>query len=86
MTDTDETTENSIIEMFTVFAEECEGENLVIVFAAVERLIAHLITNNCVNLSAAHEVLNTMNSNALTMINSFDALNLCAWNENETLN
>ncbi len=82
----DEEKEKAIVEMFTAFAEECDGENIMITFSAIERLIVHLITNNCVNASAAQEVADTLYDHIRTMVESFDALGLCVWNENETLN
>jgi DNA invertase Pin-like site-specific DNA recombinase len=82
----DEEKEKAVVQMFTAFAEECEGENLVATFAAIERLIVHLITNNCVNAPAAHEVADTLYDNIRMMVESFDALGLCVWNEKETLN
>ncbi len=86
MTNMDEEKEKAIVEMFTTFAEECDGEDIMITFLAIERLIVHLITNNCVNASAAQEVADTLYDHVRTMVESFDALGLCAWNENETLN
>jgi hypothetical protein len=82
----DEDRENAIVEMFTAFVEECDGENIMITFSAIERLIVHLITNNCINAPAAHEVADTLHDNIGTMVDSFDALGLCVWNGNETLN
>ena len=67
-------------------AEIVHGENIMDSFKAIERVILDLIANNCVDLDAAHEVLDTMHTNLTTIINTFDAMQVCVWNNEEKLN
>ncbi len=88
MNDDDETPaiNASTLEMAHDIAEIVNGENIVLSFKALEHVIVDLIANNCVDLDAAFEVIETMNTNLTTLIESFDAMQLCVWNEQDKLN
>lgn len=86
MIEENEQNEDRVNEMAADIAEIVHGENIVQSFKALERVIVDLIANNCIDIEAAHEVIDTMATNLENLIEAFDGMQLCVWNDEGRLN
>jgi hypothetical protein len=75
-----------VLELYEELQELTEGEKILDVLYALEKLIVHLITCNCVSKSAAVEVIDTMHKNMSDMVDQLEEMKLTIWQVKDHLN